>query len=60
MKLLHLAFVAASLLIVVAPNAAPQDNATAEPKPMRLERLTPQGNLVQWPRGRVLIKPVYN
>jgi|HubBroStandDraft_1064217.scaffolds.fasta_scaffold211672_2 hypothetical protein len=58
MKLLYLGSVAAVLFIVVAANATPQDNATAEPKPMRLERLTPQGNFVQFVAATIVPRRV--
>jgi len=70
MKLLYLSSAAALLFTIVAPNAISQDNATAEPKPIRLERLTPQGNLVQFVattviarssgRKRVILRPLLN
>jgi hypothetical protein len=47
MKVLYLGSVATLLFTIVAPKATPQDNLTAERKPMRVERLTPQGNFVQ-------------
>jgi hypothetical protein len=48
MKLLYLSSVVALLFTIVAPNAISQDNASAERKPIRLERLTPQGNFIQF------------
>lgn len=37
-----------ALLFAVSPKAVSQDNPIVEPKPMHLERLTPQGNLVHF------------
>jgi hypothetical protein len=70
MKLLYLSSVIALLFTIVAPKAISQDNATAERKPIRLERLTPQGNFVQFVaatvvarssgRKRIIVRPLLN
>jgi hypothetical protein len=56
MKVLYLGSVATLLFTIFAPKATPQDNLTAERKPMRVERLTPQGNFVQFVAATIVAR----
>src|ERR1700737_2002388 len=56
MRLLYLSSEVALLSIIVAPKALSQDNVPAERKPMHLERLTPQGNFVQFVAATVVAR----
>lgn len=46
--LLHTSAVVALLSTIVVPNAISQDAATGDSRPVRVERITPQGNFVQF------------
>jgi hypothetical protein len=48
MKVLDVSSVVALLFTIFVPNAVSQDNVPAEHKPMRFERITPQGTFVQF------------